>query len=344
MRKLLERALEAAAAAAPEAAEVPEIPKVLLVDDDAEVLRLLQGVVEAAGYEVSTATNGINALYRMEQSTASIVITDLNMPEMGGLELCRRIRARSGGEYVYVMVLSIRDGEADVLAGLEAGADDYLSKRTPATQFTARVRTARRLLALESSWKAATEQRRPMAIKDALTGVHNRRYFILKLSRDLKRVQRFGGDLSMILLDIDGFNSITETFGSAAAETVLTKLSQHIARSFNGITDWCARLGEEGFVIVLRGTGLESARRRAESLRQRIAAAPIETSAGPVSIAVSIGMSGIGEATGIRVTSVDALLQAARSDLHASRVGSRNRRTGANRAPLALAPVNSPAP
>lgn len=327
----------------PATLDLPETPTALVVEDDVELLQFLQARVEAAGCEVLTATSGDQALARLEQSSASIVITDLNMPQMDGFELCRRIRARTGTGYVYVMLLTIRDGEANVLAGLEAGADDYLSKRTSAEQLTARVRTARRVLALEHSWKAASEQRHPMAITDALTGVYNRGYFVLHLSRELKRAQRVGGDLSIIILDIDHFKKINHVFGHAVGDTILKKLTKHIGQLFKRKTAWCARLSGAEFVIVLQDTDLEAARLRAEFLRERIADVPIETAAGPIAITVSMGMSGIGGAAGVRATSVDGLLERADSNLHASKDAGRNCVTSGPRAQSAVTSINSAA-
>src|ERR1700686_3285392 len=122
-------------------------PTVMIVDDDDLVLARLQELVVAAGYRVRTAANGIGALNSLEQCAASIVVTDLNMPGMNGLDLCRRIREHTWPGYVYIVLLTVRDEEKDILAGLDAGADDYLSKRTSAAQFTARLRIAKRVLA-----------------------------------------------------------------------------------------------------------------------------------------------------------------------------------------------------
>jgi diguanylate cyclase (GGDEF)-like protein len=322
MGKELDRTIEITTLA------LPAPPTVLIVEDDPSVLLLLKGLLEAEGYEVLTAANGVQALSLLEQSTVSIVITDLNMPRMDGFELCRRIRARVGSGYVYVMLLTIRDEESDILAGLEAGADDYLSKRTSAAHLAARIRTARRILCLEYSLKVALEQKRQMAMTDSLTGVYNRRYFMRHLSRELKRMQRFGGEVSLILIDIDYFKKVNDTFGHAMGDVVLKNLTRQIAQSFQRETDWCARLGGEEFVVVLQGTSLENARQGAEVLLKRVADTPIQTSAGPVSITVSMGMSGIDDVAGLHATTVDALLELADANLYASKAAGRNCVTG----------------
>ncbi len=150
-----------------------KVTKVLLVDDDDLVLEQLERVVTAAGYEVVTARNGDAALLSMQQEFAPIVIADIDLPQSDGLALCRTIRRQSYSGYVYVMLLSSKDAEADILTGLDAGADDYVSKRTPTTQLVGRLRTAQRILALEHSLKRALADRERMAMTDVLTGAHN---------------------------------------------------------------------------------------------------------------------------------------------------------------------------
>ena len=209
--------------------DLPAAPSVLIVDDDDLVLAHLQQLVVAAGYLVFTATGGSQAMQQLEASAASIVITDLNMPGMDGLELCRRIRQRVWPGYVYIVFLTGRDDEKDILAGLDAGADDYMSKRTPAVQFTARLRTAKRILALEYSLKSALEMKRQLSMTDPLTGIYNRRYLVRHLRRELKRAQRFGGDVSLLLLDIDHFKQVNDTYGHAVGDDVLKNLTRVVA-------------------------------------------------------------------------------------------------------------------
>jgi two-component system cell cycle response regulator len=317
--------------------DLPIAPTVLIVDDDELVLARLQELVAAAGYGVRTAANGIEALKSLEQSAASVVVTDLNMPGMDGLELCRRIRARVWPGYVYIVLLTVRDEEKDILAGLDAGADDYVCKRTPAAQFTARLRIAKRVLALEYSLKSALENKRQLAMTDALTGAYNRRYFTRHLGREIKRSQRFGGDVSLLLLDIDHFKRVNDTYGHVAGDVVLKTLTRQIAQCFQRATDWCARLGGEEFAIVLEGTNLAEAGICAEKMRQAIENAIIDTSAGVVRITVSIGVSGLGGIARNSAT-VQSLLEHADTNLYASKAGGRNRVTSSNPNDAPVAP------
>jgi two-component system cell cycle response regulator len=310
--------------------DLPMAPSVMIVDDDSLVLERLEDLVTSAGYKVRTAPGGSEALASLKTSASSIVITDLNMPGMNGLDLCRRIREHSWSGYIYVVVLTVRDEEKDILAGLDAGADDYVSKRTSAAQFTARLRIAKRVLGLEYSLKSALEKKRHLAMTDALTGAYNRRYFMRHLGRELKRSQRVGGDVSLLLLDVDHFKQVNDTYGHVVGDTVLRKLTAQIAACLRRDTDWCARLGGEEFVVVLEGTNQSAARACAEKLRQAVADTAIDTSAGPVRITVSIGISGFGESVNKNSATVESMMQQADTNLYASKANGRNRITSTN--------------
>jgi diguanylate cyclase (GGDEF)-like protein len=318
--------------------DLPVAPTVLIVDDDELVLARLQDLVAAAGYPVRTASNGIEALNSLQQSTASIVVTDLNMPGMNGLDLCRRIREHVWPGYVYVVLLTVRNDDKDILAGLDAGADDYVSKRTPAAQFTARLRIAKRILALEYSMKIALDKKRKLAMTDPLTGTYNRRYFVRRLGREIRRSQRLGGDVSMLLLDIDHFKQINDTYGHGVGDVVLTKLTRQMAKCLQRATDWCARLGGEEFAIVLEGTKIAEAHICAERVRRAIQNTSIDTPAGTVHITVSIGISGLGEIAARNSATVQSLLEHADTNLYASKAGGRNRVTSPQSDHVPMAP------
>ncbi len=307
--------------------DLPVASKVLIVDDDDLVLQKLRDMVEAVGYEVFAATNGADALQILEDCPVSIVVTDLKMPGMDGLELCRRIRAGAWSRYIYILVLTARDEEQDILAGLDAGADDYLSKRTSAAQFMARLRTAQRVLSLEFSLKDALDKNRHLAMTDPLTGAYNRRYFMRHLGRELKRLQRFGGDVSLLLLDVDHFKLVNDTFGHVGGDTVLKRLTREIAGCLQRSTDWCARIGGEEFAVVLEGTNMMGARRCAEKLRESIANTYIDTAGGVVRITVSIGIGGTEGSIDRSAATVQLLLEQADANLYKSKAGGRNRVT-----------------
>jgi diguanylate cyclase (GGDEF)-like protein len=296
-------------------------PKVLLVDDDELLLEQLAALVVEAGFEVHTAKNAQQALESLQRQFTPIVILDRNMPGMDGLELCRAIRRETYVGYVYLVLLTIQDSEEDLLAGLDAGADDYLSKRVSPAQLLARLRNAQRILALE--------ERRRIAMTDSLTGAYNRRYFMRHLGRELNRIRRFGGEVSLLLLDIDHFKRINDSHGHSVGDQVLSAFVQKIAEALPRDTDWCARLGGEEFAVVLPQTNLAGAAIAAERLRAHIAASPAATGGGKIRVTTSVGVSCAQCSANGAPVSIEELLSAADRCLYNSKDGGRNRITSA---------------
>jgi two-component system, cell cycle response regulator len=323
---------------------------VLLVDDDELVLAHMAELVQAAGFDVHTACDGATALAYLEQQFTPIVITDRNMPAMGGLELCRAIRQQSWPGYIYILLLTVHDGESDILAGLEAGADDYLSKRTSPAHLVARLHTAQRILGLEQALKVELEEKRRQSLTDPLTGTNNRRYFERQLHKDFKRAQRGGGPMSLLMLDIDHFKNINDRYGHAAGDAVLQELVLRIRQTLTRETDWCARIGGEEFVIVLADTPLTGAAQVAERLRQAIAGVPVVTNAGTIAVTASIGVVDFQPASGRESVSLESLVRDLDANMYLSKQNGRNQVTlpqpssAAERGPTAPAVPQPKAP
>jgi two-component system cell cycle response regulator len=219
------------------------------------------------------------------------------------------------------------------LAGLDAGADDYLSKRMSAAHFTARLRTAKRILTLEYSLQSALDSKRQLAMTDALTGIYNRRYFLRHISRELKRVQRFRGDLSLLLFDVDNFKQINDIHGHAGGDDVLKAITRACAACLRRETDWCARLGGDEFAVVLEGTCLTEAAVCARSLLRAISTVSVRVGGRSVKVSVSIGVSGLQALRSRESATVQALMETADSCLYASKRRGRNCVTVADETP-----------
>jgi diguanylate cyclase (GGDEF)-like protein len=235
------------------------------------------------------------------------------------------------------MLCTAHDSEDEILSGLKAGADDYISKRVSGTQLLARLATARRILSLEHSLKLVIEERRRMAMTDALTGAHNRRYFMNHMRRELKRARRLGGDLSLLVCDIDHFKHINDRNGHAAGDDVLVEFVRRIQKSLPREYDWCARMGGEEFTVVLPQTPLGGAGKVAEKIRLAVASSPMVTSAGNVEVTVSIGVTSLSMLGNPGEASAEQLLRRADDCLYTSK------NTGRDRVTLDGAPAASPA-
>jgi two-component system cell cycle response regulator len=304
--------------------------KVLLVDDDEVVLDHLARSIFAAGYRVLTAQDSKSALTLMRQEFAPIVILDVNLPAMDGLALCRAIRRQKYPGYTYLMLHSVKDAEEDILAGLDAGADDYLSKRTSKSQLISRLRTAQRILSLEQSLKASLESREREARTDDLTGAYNRRYLLEKLGDELAAARRAQGELSVLVLDFDHFSEINDRYGHAAGDAALREAVRRIHKTLRRNCDWCARLGGDEFAVVLPQTNIPGARLMAERLRSVIEAAPVRTGTGIVRMTVSIGASALSALKDRDSATAAMLLDRADQSLYKSKTAGRNRVTVPN--------------
>jgi diguanylate cyclase (GGDEF)-like protein len=308
---------------------VLRMSRVLLVDEDEAALEGLKNRMADAGYEVYTAAGGASALSVLTREFTPIVVAARKMPAMDGLDLCRAIRAQAWPGCVYVVLLTAHEIEEDVLEGLSAGADDYLSRGATDAQILARLNTAARILALEHSLKASLDERRQSEMTDLLTGAHNRRYFVRYLHGELKRSRRFGSELSLLVLDIDHFERINEQYGHGIGDAVLKKFAERIQKVLPRPYDWLARLGGEKFAVVLPQTNLAGAAVVAERLRKSIEETSLRKFTGghTDSITVSVGVSGLQAMASRLSTTVDVLLADADRQLYMSKENGRNRVT-----------------
>jgi len=263
--------------------------KILIADDDPVSCRLLEKLLSKWGYEAITAHSGTEAWQVLEAEHAPrLVLLDWMMPGMDGLEVCRRVRARTSQPYVYIMLLTANDKVGNLVEGLESGADDYLTKPFHPQELRARLRVGLRLLELESSLVEARDILQFKASHDALTSVWNRGAIIELLERELSRALREGGSVGILLADVDHFKHINDTWGHLVGDEVLRAVTGRLkaeVRSYDSV----GRYGGEEFLILLPGCDRAKLEAKAEQLRRTAERSPIETSAGPVPVTISIG-------------------------------------------------------
>lgn len=301
---------------------------VLVVEDDSVSRMLLELTLVKAGYEVVCAKDGREALALFEKRFFPIVFTDWMMPEMDGLQLCRRIRENVSAGYVFIFLLTARDSRDDMIAGLEAGADDYLTKPFDRLEVFARLKTAIRILELEKSLKEANEAIRALSITDTITGCYNRTYMDVHLPNELHRAIRYGHPISLVMVDIDHFKEVNDTYGHQAGDYVLKVFVETINRSIRSRVDWIARYGGEEFIVVLPETTFDSAQLLAERLRTGVSDQPITFKEKEIRITASFGVTGlpssrIGTAS-LKDISYEALINLADKCLYAAKREGRN--------------------
>jgi two-component system, cell cycle response regulator len=179
--------------------------RVLLVDDEPTQRLITARLLKRAGFVVETAQNGKEALEKIKTSEFQLLVTDWEMPEMDGVALCRAVRSAKLDGYVYTILVTSRDAIEHLVAGLQAGADDYLTKPVLEPELLARLNTGKRIVTLERSLRAANEENRRLSVTDALTGAFNRRYLMEKLPHEIERSLRYPHPLSLVMCDVDHF-------------------------------------------------------------------------------------------------------------------------------------------
>jgi diguanylate cyclase (GGDEF)-like protein len=295
--------------------------RVLIADDDPLHTRLLEGLLVSGGYGVLKAVNGVEALKTLEGSEPiQLVIADWMMPEMDGIQLCREIRKRFNEPYVYIILLTARDQRDDIVEGLDAGADDYLIKPVHHSELNARIRAAQRIIDLQDRLLAAQERLRIQAMYDALTGLWNRRAIFEALARELDRARRQQSPLAVVMIDLDHFKRINDTYGHLAGDDVLREAAQRLRETVRSY-DFVGRYGGEEFLIVAPGSESSRAMDLAERIRRLFADNPIRLSTAAIPVTLSLGVVCLQDGQAAEISKV---LSAADDALYSAKGGGRN--------------------
>jgi two-component system cell cycle response regulator len=313
-------------------------PAILLAEDDPVTRMLMTRFLKNAGYEVDAVANGSEALDKMTKRYYPMLVTDWEMPQMDGIALCKAVRNMQLDGYVYALLLTARDAKEHIIAGLEAGADDYLVKPVHEAELIARLNAGRRILALEHSLRVANQRNRILSITDALTGAFNRRYLMEQLPREFERCRRYGYPLSVLMCDLDHFKQVNDEHSHAAGDDVLQQFASRAQKFIRVNSDWIARYGGEEFLIVLPETSYDESLVVAEKLRHLIASTQFSTRAGDVSVTASFGIASTGLQGPDLALKVETLIRAADESLYKAKLAGRNCLTGQELgAPLSLA-------
>lgn len=275
------------------------------------------------------ASDGTEAWNQIQQDAAlSLVILDWMMPGMDGVEVTRRLRASRREPYVYVLLLTARNTTEEIVEGMEAGADDYLTKPFDNHELRVRLRAGRRILDLQTELLEAREALRDQANRDALTGLRNRRYIFEVVERELARARRQAGSVSVVMADIDRFKVINDTWGHLAGDAVLREAARRIKSAIRAY-DEVGRYGGEEFLMVLPDCDCPAGGAQAERIRAALGSEPVQVpETGSLSISASFGVSCSLEDCG-----ADELIRRADAALYTAKRKGRNRVEVAPHAP-----------
>jgi two-component system, cell cycle response regulator len=303
--------------------------KVLIADDDSVSRHMLRSLLVKWGYEVVATEDGNAAWNHLKLPDAPrMALLDWMMPGKNGVDVCRELREHRPEPYTYMLLLTAKDAKENVVEGLESGADDYLTKPFHPQELRARIRVGLRLLELEDNLVQAREAMRFKATHDTLTGVWNRGAIMEAMDREINRSRREGRSLGVLIVDLDHFKSVNDTYGHLAGDHVLrevTKRMQADVRSYDAV----GRYGGEEFLILLPGCDNTATREKAERLRSAIMQHPVETECRSLNITMSVGAVASGDWP---KSTANQILQMADSALYRAKEEGRNRTAVAGQA------------
>ena len=295
--------------------------RVLIVEDDREIREMVALMVRGMGYAIVTAATGREAIARLREQSADIVLLDLMMPEMDGFEFCRAVQSDPSLRDLHIIITSARDTLEDKVKGLELGAADYLTKPFSLTELQARIKVGERIVRYQKTLQEQQSQLEHLAREDALTGLANRRRFEERAKEECLRAQRYHHPLSVLLADLDHFKSINDTYGHAFGDAVLKDIGQTLLRHCR-TSDLCARHGGEEFAILLPETELIEAYKVAERLCAAVRNLVFTQPSGIMHVTVSFGAASINHD---RVQTLEELLEQADQALYAAKRNGRDR-------------------
>ena len=301
---------------------------VLIVDDHDDNVELLRMRLEAWGYRTASERDGEAALAAVEAEPPDLVLLDVMMPKVDGFEVARRVKANRALPFIPIIMQTALDSTDDKVNGLEAGADDYITKPIDFAELKARINAMLRIKALQEALEErerelleVNERLRHMSQTDGLTGLDNRRHIEERLREMWEHGQRLHEPVACVMADLDKFKSVNDTYGHQAGDAVLKQLAQILKREAREI-DRVGRYGGEEFMLLLPGTVLDAAVTFAERVRKEVEGHTFTFEGGSVRRTASFGVSAWPHP---RITDCEALVRAADDALYVAKESGRNR-------------------
>jgi two-component system, cell cycle response regulator len=301
--------------------------RILVVDDNPDNVEIIDARLSSRGFTVETATNGEEALARVEENPPHLILLDVMMPVMDGYEVSRRIKGSDSLPFIPIILVTARDSTQDKVEGLDAGADDYLTKPINFPELEARVRSMLRIKRLQDQLdeknrelEVANKKLRKLSITDGLTGLFNHRHVHELLHEEIERSKRTGDSIAVAMVDLDRFKKVNDTYGHPTGDVVLYETAE-ILRDTAREVDMVGRYGGEEFIAILPGTPEENAAQFAERVRQRVEEHVYRDDATEIRMTTSAGVAAYPSAA---VPDADALLKRADEALYRAKETGRN--------------------
>ena len=296
--------------------------RVLAAEDNPVFQSMLRSMLTKWGYDPIIARDGAEAWRVLAAEDAPrLAILDWMMPGIDGVEICRRVRAAGREPYIYILLLTARTESQDLVEGMEAGADDYLTKPFVAHELRVRLRAGQRILDLQSELMAAREALRMQATHDNLTGIANRGAILDSLRTELSRASRDRRPVAVLMADVDRFKQINDTRGHQAGDEVLREAAHRMKSAMRNY-DAVGRYGGEEFLMVLPGCDGDGALAQAERICDVIGGEPFRATGSVFGVTCSLGVSWRDLAS---PEDADMLIREADLAMYNAKAGGRNR-------------------
>ena len=250
--------------------------RILIVDDHEDNVELLRARLESWGYAPETAGDGAEALTKVEEAPPDLILLDVMMPKIDGIEVARRVKGNDELPFIPIIMQTALDTTESKVEGLEAGADDYITKPIDFAELKARVKSMLRIKRLQEALEErerqlleANERLRYMSQTDALTSIANRRHLEERLDEMFEHARRLSEPFACVMCDLDRFKSVNDTYGHQAGDAVLKQFARILRAEVREI-DRVGRYGGEEFMLLLPGTVLDAAVTFAERVRKQV--------------------------------------------------------------------------
>jgi two-component system, cell cycle response regulator len=307
-----------------ENAPVPAVEpgRILVVDDNQDNIEIIATRLRYRGYEILEAGDGEQALSLVREAAPDLILLDVMLPDIDGYEISRRIKGDDDLPFIPIILVTARDSTQDKVAGLDAGADDYLTKSINFPELEARVRSMLRIKRLQDELEEKNRELERLSISDGLTGLFNHRHIHGLLAEEFERVARTNDCMSVAMFDLDHFKSVNDTYGHQAGDRVLVELAD-ILREVARDVDRLGRYGGEEFMALLPETCIDDAAVFVERVRREVARRPFDVGGNePLHMTLSAGVATYPHET---IRDVESLVRLADQALYTAKETGRNR-------------------
>lgn len=264
--------------------------KILVVDDSPIVTKIIERTLAARGYAVTVARDGTAAVQCFHDDLFSLVILDVNLPGIDGYEVARQIRKQDDELFLPIVFLSANTERSSRIQGLQQGGAVYLTKPFHEEEFLAQVESLLKIKELQDNLAQKNRLLEEMCRRDSLTSLYNHSYFQEITDREFKRGQRYGHDVACVLIDIDDFKHINDTFGHPTGDRILSELGELLLRSVRDV-DVVARYGGEEFALLLPMTNVKNAKFVCERTRKAVSSRVFDEGKRKLKITASLGIA-----------------------------------------------------